>query len=119
MQSATIVVGHAGIGTMLNARLLRKPVVLFPRRAKLGEHRNDHQLATAAALAGRPGIGIARNDNDLRDFLLDPAKIGVPDHNTFSSGEELKTALSKYLAKIPLRALSPLREDQAKTEMTS
>ncbi len=119
MRSARIVVGHAGIGTVLNARLLRKPMILFPRRAMLGEHRNDHQLATTRTLAGRPGIAIALNDADLRSLLLDPHKIGLPHHSNASSGEELKAALSEYLAKFPRRARNPLLESRAQTEMTS
>ena len=53
------IVGHAGIGTFLTARAHGVPAVLMPRRAALGEHRNEHQLATARRLEGRPGLAIA------------------------------------------------------------
>lgn len=56
---ACVIVGHAGIGTFLTARSHGVPAVLAPRRAALGEHRNEHQLATARRLEGRPGVAIA------------------------------------------------------------
>lgn len=56
---ATLIVAHAGVGSVLLARRLQKPIVMMPRRADLGEHRNDHQLATARQLEGTDGIFIA------------------------------------------------------------
>jgi UDP-N-acetylglucosamine transferase subunit ALG13 len=56
---AEVLVSHAGIGSILTAARLGKPIVLLARRADLREHRNDHQIATAPKLAGRPGILIA------------------------------------------------------------
>lgn len=77
MANATLIVGHAGIGTVLNAKKLRKPLIIFPRRAALNEHRNDHQLATARALEGVEGVHIAWNEVELKALLsasdLEPA----------------------------------------------
>lgn len=75
--SASRIVSHAGIGTVLMAQKYRKPIVLFPRRASLGEHRNDHQLATVEALRGREGIYIAESDEELRRLLS--ADLAVPE----------------------------------------
>ena len=58
----------------MTARQHLKPLVLFPRLASLGEHRNDHQLATTAALAGRPGIAIATRIDELRVYLETPPR---------------------------------------------
>jgi len=65
VQHARLIVSHAGIGTVLTAARFGKPLVLVPRRAALGEHRNDHQLATVRQLAGRPGIVVAEDEADL------------------------------------------------------
>ena len=66
---AKVVISHAGIGTILTAQKHRKPIILFPREAAFGEHRNDHQLATCAQLEGQPGVSIARTLDDLRRLL--------------------------------------------------
>jgi UDP-N-acetylglucosamine transferase subunit ALG13 len=67
---ADVVVAHAGIGTILKAQQHRKPLVLFPRRAAFGEHRNDHQLATCAQLRDRPGVYVADDEAELKRLLL-------------------------------------------------
>lgn len=65
MGDARLIVSHAGIGTVLTAARCGKPVVLMPRRADLGEHRNDHQMATVRNLGGRTGVFIAMNEGEL------------------------------------------------------
>lgn len=52
--SARLIVAHAGMGSIITAMERGKPIVLMPRRADLGEHRNEHQLATAAASPTAP-----------------------------------------------------------------
>ena len=65
VREARVVVSHAGIGTVIAAQRAGTPIVLMPRRAALGEHRNDHQLATVRSLGGRPGILIADDEIGL------------------------------------------------------
>lgn len=69
IKQTSLLVAHAGIGTVLTAQRFGKPLVLFPRRASFGEHRNDHQLATVGQLEGRPGIVVAYEEADLRDAI--------------------------------------------------
>lgn len=76
---ARIVVGHAGIGTILSAQRFRKPLVILPRRESLGEHRNDHQMATAREVSRLKGVYIAWNDADLPDLLQRDLAPAVPD----------------------------------------
>lgn len=71
--AARVIVGHAGIGTILSGLKAEKPLVLMARRAALGEHRNDHQLATVAQLGRIPGIHIVEDAEGLRACLSDPA----------------------------------------------
>lgn len=66
---ARVVVAHAGIGTVLSAKSQGKPLVVMPRRHALGEHRNDHQLATARQLEGLTGIHVAWDAADLAGYL--------------------------------------------------
>src|SRR5215203_1840996 len=45
---ADLIVSHAGMGTIISALEGEKPILIMPRLARYREHRNDHQLATAA-----------------------------------------------------------------------
>lgn len=55
---ADLIVSHAGTGSFLMAHEVNTPLLVMPRRAALGEHRNDHQMATAAHFEGRPGVHV-------------------------------------------------------------
>ena len=76
----TIMVGHAGIGTVLQAKRARKPLIVFPRRAEFGEHRNDHQLATAKFLDAVEGISVAWNANELEALLVEAPRQPASPH---------------------------------------
>lgn len=73
-KQASRIVSHAGIGSILTAKRYGKPIIIFPRRASAGEHRNDHQLATCAQLENRPGIFVAYDESALRKLVLEPLK---------------------------------------------
>lgn len=77
LRAASVIVAHAGIGTVLAAQRLAKPIVLVPRRAALGEHRNDHQLATCEQLQHRPGIYVSHDVSELRE-ILSRTNLGPP-----------------------------------------
>ena len=64
-----VIVGHAGMGTVLTALEYGKPVVVMPRSARLGEHLNEHQAATAKRLEGRDGVVIAADEHELSRVL--------------------------------------------------
>jgi UDP-N-acetylglucosamine transferase subunit ALG13 len=66
---ASVVVSHAGMGTILTALQYRKPLLVMPRRAALGEQRNDHQLATARYLLGLGRITVAADETELEAEL--------------------------------------------------
>ena len=64
-EQASLVVSHAGIGTIITAVQLQKRLVVMPRLASLGETRNEHQLATVRHFNRCPNICIADTENHL------------------------------------------------------
>jgi len=63
------VISHAGIGSMIAAMSLSKPIVVLPRRYHLRETRNDHQYATAQRWQSRPGVFVAFDEARLPGVL--------------------------------------------------
>jgi UDP-N-acetylglucosamine transferase subunit ALG13 len=61
MNDASAIVAHAGMGTILSALELGKPILVVPRQGSLSETRNDHQVATARRLEA-DGLVIAAYD---------------------------------------------------------
>lgn len=68
-RTARVVVSHAGTGTVLAAMRHGKPLILMARKAKLGEHRNDHQTDTCARLGQLQGVHVAETSQDILRFL--------------------------------------------------
>lgn len=69
LRLADFIIAHAGMGSIISALRYSKPIVIMPRRASLGEHRNDHQLATAARFEKRPGIYLAHDASELPKMI--------------------------------------------------
>lgn len=69
VEAASIVISHAGMGSIITALELGKRILVMPRQASLGEHRNDHQLATAKRFAEQGRIMVAFNEQELVDRL--------------------------------------------------
>ncbi len=69
VRAARVVIGHAGMGTILTALQHTKPVLVMPRRGAMGETRNDHQLDTAKHLSGIYGVDVAFDEDGLIDKL--------------------------------------------------
>lgn len=69
LAESDLVMGHAGMGTILSCLELGKPCIIMPRLASLGEHRNEHQSATARRFESRAGITVAWRETEVAELL--------------------------------------------------
>jgi UDP-N-acetylglucosamine transferase subunit ALG13 len=69
-QRAELIISHAGMGTIISALQNKKPTIILPRTVDLGEHRNDHQLATARILEKLKYIHVIYDEKDLHAMVL-------------------------------------------------
>lgn len=107
MRRADLIVAHAGMGSVLTAQALHKPIVIVPRHASLGEHRNEHQLATARWLEHRPGVFVAWEPADVAGLLdqraaLADGSTGRPAISPVATGP-LVDRLRAFVADAPRR----------------
>ncbi len=68
-EAARLVVAHAGMGSILSAAELGKPIILMPRRAKFREHRNDHQQDTANKMTRLSNVTVVQDGEALHEAL--------------------------------------------------
>jgi UDP-N-acetylglucosamine transferase subunit ALG13 len=68
-KDCTVMVCHAGMGSIITAMEFGKPIIVMPRNHKLGEHRNGHQFATLRQFGNRPGIYPAETELELLALL--------------------------------------------------
>ncbi|WP_169140505.1 glycosyltransferase [Aromatoleum toluolicum] len=88
MRQADLIVSHAGMGSILTALRYQRPILIMPRKAGLGEHRNDHQFATARWLDGRPGVSVAWSEDEVAARLDERHRLSVgPQLAEFASGQ--------------------------------
>lgn len=69
LQQADILVAHVGMGSIISALSNAKPLVMLARRASLGEHRNEHQLATVERFRGRAGLYFADEAEEVGPLI--------------------------------------------------
>lgn len=98
VESASVLVAHAGMGSILTALQYGKPIVIFPRRGDLQETRNDHQVATARKLAGRPGIEVAMDETELGAALDRLSDLEQPPALSSTASPELVEHLRSFIA---------------------
>jgi UDP-N-acetylglucosamine transferase subunit ALG13 len=69
-ENASMIIGHGGVGTVINAITYKKPLILVPRSSTQGEHIDDHQLELARQLKGVQGIFVVQEIEDLKPTIL-------------------------------------------------
>lgn len=67
--AAELIIGHAGMGSIITALVKAKPILIMPRRAAFIETRNDHQVSTAKRFATREGVLVAEDDTQVGVML--------------------------------------------------
>ena len=97
MTAADAVVAHAGIGTILTALELGKPLLVMPRRAEFGEHRNDHQLATARRFAELGSVIVAFDETELAGRLDELDRVTARPQIGACAPEGLLAALRAFI----------------------
>ncbi|WP_162617911.1 glycosyltransferase [Salinicola halophilus] len=71
LDEARWTITHAGMGSILHLLERARPMLIFPRLQRHGEHRSDHQLATAQALHKRYGLAFYTDAEALVSRLGD------------------------------------------------
>jgi UDP-N-acetylglucosamine transferase subunit ALG13 len=94
LRGSRVLVAHAGMGSVISAMEVGKPIALLPRRAKLGEVNTDHQVATARWLKGRQGIHVGLEDHELKAALTGALQESA-DHVEMS-----RTAPEEFIGKL-------------------
>lgn len=69
IREASILICHAGVGTILSGLRSSKKIIVMPRRKKYGEHVDDHQIEIARAFAESGYVKMVREVEELSEGL--------------------------------------------------
>ncbi|WP_028351403.1 glycosyltransferase [Bradyrhizobium murdochi] len=97
VESASLVISHAGMGSIITALELGKRIIVMPRRASLGEHRNDHQLATAKRFAEQGCIMVAFTEHELVNKLDQHQISGEPERLSALASPRLISTIRTFI----------------------
>lgn len=94
-EKSDIIIAHAGMGTIISALEHGKPLIVLPRLASNGEHRNDHQLATSKHFSKFENIYVVDNETKLLSTMSN-----LVNKNNLSAKKELKDVSSELISAI-------------------
>jgi len=109
---ADVIIAHAGIGSLLTALDHGKPLVVMPRKAAFGEHRNDHQLATVREIVRFETVRVIHDAADLPAAIAAAgAEAGkrVADPVQAAASAPLLKAVADFIANAPAAGASARR----------
>jgi len=97
LENASLVVAHAGMGTILSALDIGKKLIVVPRRAHLHETRNDHQVATARRLEDMGLVVHASDEKQLLEKLAEPNAIALRKNASAFASHSLLNAVRSFI----------------------
>ena len=97
--NSDVIIGHAGMGTIIKALENEKKLVVFPRLVKYNEHRNDHQHHTAFGFEKLGLINVAYNEKDLFRYLNNIIDIPVKRKINQNAEKNLLEIISNFINK--------------------
>lgn len=70
MEKCDILITHGGVATIITGLKYEKPVIVFPRLAKFGEHVDNHQIQIAKIFSGQNFVMMCGENDKLEDLII-------------------------------------------------
>lgn len=118
IRAAHLVVAHAGMGSIISALEIGKPIIVMPRREYLGESRSDHQLATAEEFERRQTIVFARDESDLIGKLECEDRLFAKTCINREASPTLISAIRSFILDVESSNPQPRNESKRRKSMT-
>ena len=99
VESARVLVAHAGMGSILTALETGKPILVMPRRGDLQETRNDHQIATAKRFLELGKVAVAFDEKELPGKLDELERLSAAGRISPWASDRLLGALRAFIGK--------------------
>jgi UDP-N-acetylglucosamine transferase subunit ALG13 len=105
-KAASLIVAHAGMGTILQALQFSKPIIVLPRLLKYHETRNDHQVSTAKSLGKLGYVRDVYNETELFDMLNNRTSIHAAPPIGSGASETLLQSIRVFLSSCERQIMS-------------
>jgi UDP-N-acetylglucosamine transferase subunit ALG13 len=111
--SARVIIAHAGMGSIITALELGKPILVMPRRAALGEQRNDHQVATAHHFLEQGRVAVAFDEQELMRQLEQIEQLAAGQRIDHVASPRLLRALRSFAGRLDPASAREQRDARA------
>ena len=71
VEKADLIVTHSGVASIIVALNAKKPVIVYPRLSKYGEHIDNHQCEIADAFSEKNLVMCCYDDDDLYEKMIE------------------------------------------------
>jgi len=95
-KNAQIHISHAGMGNILLAAELHKPIIILARLPELGEVVNNHQVDTLNAFSSKPFIFPVQHESEIGEAIYRAKEFSFKDSD-WSKREQLCEAVGDYV----------------------
>lgn len=112
---ASLIVSHAGMGSILMSLQYGKPILVMPRSGALRETRNDHQVATARHLRSIARIAVAMDEGELLAMLSNAATIETGKAISQEASPELLATTRQFILDGAIDPVSSYRANRIQT----
>lgn len=100
---ASLMVAHAGTGSILTALDQGVPVIVFPRDSVRGEHRDDHQQQTARQMERMGMVSVAWTEGELAALIDRELAVPAASRNPRQRNTELVDYLRGWIQEVLAR----------------
>lgn len=70
INEARLIISHAGMGSIVSALTKGKAIIVIPRKAELGEHRDNHQFDSARKMEALGYVPVAYDEVQLKAKIV-------------------------------------------------
>lgn len=96
--TASLIITHSGVGSIITALQAGKPVIVFPRMAKYHEHVDDHQLDIAIAFSKKMYVLCCKEEVDLLSMIQQSKEFSFQKYH--SQTEKVVEIVKKYVEQV-------------------
>ena len=97
IKACSLLITHGGIGTILAGKKFNKPIIVFPRLKKYGEHVDDHQRQIARKFAANRMLLMCEDSAHLEKCMEKCRTYKFENISWDDRGRYLEEIITKYI----------------------
>lgn len=102
-ETCSVMISHAGMGSIITAMELGKPIIIMARDHRRNEHRNGHQFSTLKQFAKVPGVYPCASEDELVELLDRIDSLTAEPSLGGMAPDAMIDALVSYIGTVPPR----------------